>query len=166
MDWQQKREELLGNGDVQQMIAERAYHISLSRGFEDGHQTEDWVQAENDILDYLQREFEARNAEIPAASALALTDSSIFEEPVAAPIASESISAESGDAPTEEAEEKSPANKKTAPKRAPKNAAPKAASTKTRESKSVKTAAPKAKPTVKKASKKSTGTSPNSGAGD
>jgi len=166
MDWQQTREELLGSDDVQQMIAERAYHISESRGFEDGHQIEDWVQAENDILDYLQREFEARNAEPPAASAMALTDSSIFEEPVAAPVASEAISAEAVGAPAEEVEEKSPAVKKAAPKRAPKNAAPKAASTKTRETKSVKTTAPKTKPTVKKASKKSTGTSPTSGAGD
>jgi len=159
MDWQQTRENLLRSGDVQHMIAERAYLISQSRGFEDGHQIEDWFQAEQDILDYLQRELEARNAEVPAASALALTDSAIYEEPVAAPIASRAISAESDDAP---------AKQRATTKRAPKNDAAKAksASTKTPESKSVKASASKSKPILKKASKKPTSTSPSSEIGD
>jgi len=156
MDWQQTHENLLRNGEVQQRITERAYLISESRGFERGHEIEDWFRAEQEIMDSLRREFEAANSEVPAASALALTDSAVFEEPVAAPIA-----------PTE-SEEKAPTKKPAATKRVPKSADPKAktASTKTRESKSVKTMASKPKPTLKKAAKKPTASGPSSEVGD
>jgi hypothetical protein len=156
MDWQQTHENLLRNSEVQHRIAERAYLISESRGFERGHEAEDWFRAEREIMDALRREFEDTISDVPAASALALTDSAIFEEPVAAPIA-----------PTE-SEEKAPTKNAATTKRAPKNAAPKekTASAKTRESKSVKTTASKPKPTLKKANKKPTASGPSSEVGD
>jgi len=161
MDWQHSSEDLLRNVDVQHMIAERAYLISQSRGFERGHEMEDWLRAEHEIIDYLRREYEARNAQPHAADALALVESAIHEEPVTAPIASDSVAAS-------EKTEIKPAKKKTVKKQETKTAAPKAksASTKTRETKSVKTTASKPKPILRKASKKPTGISPSSETGD
>ena len=161
MDWQHTREDLLRNPDVQRMIAERAYLISQSRGFEGGHEMEDWLRAEHEIIDYLQREHEARITEPHAAEALALVESAIHEEPVSRPLASEMNPAS--------ADELVPVKKKATKKRETKTAAPKAktASTKTSESKSVKaTAGSKPKPILKKASKKPTGASPSSETGD
>jgi hypothetical protein len=156
MEWQYTRENLLRNADVQHMIAERAYLISQSRGFVSGHEIEDWFRAEHEIIDYLQRRYDAQAAEPPAADALALTDSAIYEEPVATPIASDTISAEPVNAPTE-AKKKAPAKKSTSTKAAAKSTTPKAksASTKSKKSKVAKTTAPRPKPTLRKASKKS-----------
>ncbi|HZS48807.1 MAG TPA: DUF2934 domain-containing protein [Blastocatellia bacterium] len=89
MNWQQTREELLRNDAVQKMIAERAYHISESRGFEAGYEAEDWFRAEGEILDYLLREMESSKAsddgrvtENSVLGASALVESAINEEPV------------------------------------------------------------------------------------
>jgi hypothetical protein len=35
----------------QSMIAEAAYYKAESRGFAPGHEMEDWLEAENDIMD-------------------------------------------------------------------------------------------------------------------
>ena len=35
----------------QSMIAETAYYKAESRGFAPGHEMEDWLEAENDIMD-------------------------------------------------------------------------------------------------------------------
>ncbi len=44
------RSKLLGDESVRMQISRRAYELYLSRGGEHGHQLEDWVQAENEIL--------------------------------------------------------------------------------------------------------------------
>lgn len=36
---------------LQSMIAEAAYYKAESRGFAPGHEMEDWLEAENDIMD-------------------------------------------------------------------------------------------------------------------
>jgi hypothetical protein len=37
--------------ELNALIAERAYFIAQRRGFEPGHDVEDWLQAEAEILD-------------------------------------------------------------------------------------------------------------------
>lgn len=55
------RERLLGDEEVREVIARRAYEIYEGRGGEPGHETEDWGQAENEILPLLIEE-ESRRA--------------------------------------------------------------------------------------------------------
>jgi hypothetical protein len=45
------RQQLLSDEFVLDMICQRAYEIFLSRGQEHGHDREDWLQAETEILD-------------------------------------------------------------------------------------------------------------------
>ena len=47
------RERLLGNDEARAAISLRAYDIYRRRGGEPGHEIEDWVQAENEILEAL-----------------------------------------------------------------------------------------------------------------
>src|SRR5215467_3085997 len=47
------RELLLKDEFVHEMICTRAYEIYQQRGREDGHDREDWLQAEREILDGL-----------------------------------------------------------------------------------------------------------------
>jgi hypothetical protein len=47
------RQQLLSDELVLDMICQRAYEIFLSRGQEHGHDREDWLQAETEILDRL-----------------------------------------------------------------------------------------------------------------
>jgi hypothetical protein len=53
---EQLRERLLGDGAVRAAISLRAYDIYQRRGGEPGHEIEDWVQAENEILEALIKE--------------------------------------------------------------------------------------------------------------
>jgi DUF2934 family protein len=39
--------------EVERMIAEAAYFISAQRGFEPGHELDDWLAAEAQVLDQL-----------------------------------------------------------------------------------------------------------------
>lgn len=56
------REELLKDERVQQMIRARAYEIFERRGRAHGHDLDDWLQAENEILSNLMREASAAKA--------------------------------------------------------------------------------------------------------
>jgi hypothetical protein len=47
------RQRLLRDEEVQSMIAMRAYEIYVSRGADPGKETEDWFQAENEIIGFL-----------------------------------------------------------------------------------------------------------------
>lgn len=42
--------DLPGIVDITAMIAEAAYHLAAGRGFAPGHDVEDWLQAEQQIL--------------------------------------------------------------------------------------------------------------------
>ena len=53
MDLQEIRESLLRDESVRDQIARRAYEIYSIRGYGDGREVEDWMQAENEILNYL-----------------------------------------------------------------------------------------------------------------
>jgi hypothetical protein len=50
------RERLLGDDGVRAAISLRAYEIYQRRGGEPGHEIEDWIQAENEILEALIKE--------------------------------------------------------------------------------------------------------------
>lgn len=39
--------------EIDRMIAEAAYYISAQRGFEPGHELDDWLAAEAQVLDLL-----------------------------------------------------------------------------------------------------------------
>ena len=39
--------------DLQRMIAEAAYYIAERRGFEPGHEMDDWLQAEAQVFDLI-----------------------------------------------------------------------------------------------------------------
>jgi hypothetical protein len=41
--------------EIRQLIAETAYYRAKQRGFEPGHELEDWVQAESEILQRVER---------------------------------------------------------------------------------------------------------------
>lgn len=47
---EQLRTRLLGDEEMRSIIAERAYEIYQQRGGEPGHELDDWVQAESEIL--------------------------------------------------------------------------------------------------------------------
>jgi hypothetical protein len=38
------------NGDLRARISERAFELYVQRGFQDGHDLEDWLEAERQIL--------------------------------------------------------------------------------------------------------------------
>ncbi len=64
------REQLLGDGEVRAAISLRAYNLYQLRGGEPGHEIEDWIQAEKEILEALIREESQLGAESSAAVAL------------------------------------------------------------------------------------------------
>jgi hypothetical protein len=41
--------------EIRQLIAQAAYYRAKQRGFEPGHELEDWVQAESEILRRVER---------------------------------------------------------------------------------------------------------------
>jgi hypothetical protein len=41
--------------EVRQLIAEAAYYRAKQRGFEPGHELDDWVQAESEVLRRVER---------------------------------------------------------------------------------------------------------------
>ena len=41
--------------ELRQLIAEAAYYRAKQRGFEPGHELEDWVQAESEVLRRVER---------------------------------------------------------------------------------------------------------------
>jgi hypothetical protein len=41
--------------EIRQLIAQAAYYRAKERGFEPGHELEDWVQAESEILRRVER---------------------------------------------------------------------------------------------------------------
>lgn len=57
------RQRLLGDHQVQQMIAMRAYEIYLQRGGEPGREADDWFMAESEVLSFLIDEESRRAAE-------------------------------------------------------------------------------------------------------
>jgi DUF2934 family protein len=61
------RERLLRDEQVQSLIAARAYEIYQLRGGESGRESDDWFQAENEVLDHLI-ENESRRAQEAADS--------------------------------------------------------------------------------------------------
>ena len=52
-DLDERREELIRDERVRQMIRVRAYEISQMRGPQPGGQAQDWFQAENEVLSFL-----------------------------------------------------------------------------------------------------------------
>jgi hypothetical protein len=64
------RERLLGNDEARAAISLRAYDIYQRRGGEPGHEIEDWVQAENEILEALIKEESQLGAELSEARVL------------------------------------------------------------------------------------------------
>jgi hypothetical protein len=44
----------LGEAEVRQWIAEKAYELYLNRGMMEGHDVEDWLEAEQRVLDELK----------------------------------------------------------------------------------------------------------------
>jgi hypothetical protein len=67
---EQLRERLLGDGEVRAAISLRAYDIYQRRGGEPGHEIEDWVKAENEILESLIKEESQLDAESSLARVL------------------------------------------------------------------------------------------------
>jgi hypothetical protein len=61
------RERLLSDDEVRAAISLRAYDLYQRRGAEPGHEIEDWVQAENEILEALIKEEPQLAAESSAA---------------------------------------------------------------------------------------------------
>ncbi len=61
------REQLLSDDEVRAAISQRAYDIYQRRGGKPGHEIEDWVQAENEILEALIKEESQLDAESSAA---------------------------------------------------------------------------------------------------
>lgn len=60
------RHRLLNDESVLDMICQRAYEIFQNRGQEHGHDREDWLQAENEILDELiDKDLQARLDRVP-----------------------------------------------------------------------------------------------------
>ena len=49
----QQADERPARDEVERMIAEAAYYISAQRGFEPGHELDDWLAAEAQVLDRL-----------------------------------------------------------------------------------------------------------------
>lgn len=58
------RDRLLRDSEIQHLIRMRAYEIYKLRGGEPGHQAEDWLRAEGEILQYLLEEEARRNMEM------------------------------------------------------------------------------------------------------
>jgi len=52
-DFDERREELIRDERVRQMIRVRAYEIYQMRGPQSGGQAQDWFQAENEVLSFL-----------------------------------------------------------------------------------------------------------------
>lgn len=42
-------------GDIRQLIAEAAYYRAKQRGFAPGHELDDWVQAESEVMRRVER---------------------------------------------------------------------------------------------------------------
>ncbi len=53
---EQPQKKLISDEEAQAKISLRAYEIYLSRGGEPGHEMEDWLQAENEVLASLSEE--------------------------------------------------------------------------------------------------------------
>jgi hypothetical protein len=74
-DLDERREELIRDERVRQMIRVRAYEIYQMRGPQPGGQAQDWFQAENEVLSFLiadesrQIENESRKVEIEPSTA-------------------------------------------------------------------------------------------------
>jgi hypothetical protein len=74
-DLNERREELIRDERVRQMIRVRAYEIYQMRGPQPGGQAQDWFQAENEVLSFLiadesrQIENESRQVEIEPSTA-------------------------------------------------------------------------------------------------
>jgi len=64
------RERLLSDDEARAAISLRAYEIYQRRGGEAGHEIEDWVQAENEILETLIKEGPQLDAELSSADVL------------------------------------------------------------------------------------------------
>ena len=41
--------------DIRKLIAEAAYYKAKERGFQPGHELEDWVQAESEVMQRVER---------------------------------------------------------------------------------------------------------------
>ena len=41
--------------DIRKLIAEAAYYRAKQRGFQPGHELEDWVQAESEVMQRVER---------------------------------------------------------------------------------------------------------------
>ena len=52
-NFEEFRERLLEDQDVQEMIQVRAYEIFVLRGRQPGNETRDWLQAEEEVLAFL-----------------------------------------------------------------------------------------------------------------
>jgi hypothetical protein len=61
------RERLLNDDEMRAAISQRAYDIYQRRGSEPGHEIEDWVQAENELLEAMINEESQLDAESSAA---------------------------------------------------------------------------------------------------
>ncbi|HKV42994.1 MAG TPA: DUF2934 domain-containing protein [Blastocatellia bacterium] len=65
------RQALLNDSEVREMISMRAYEIYLARGGHAGHQVEDWLRAEAEILTLLiEEEVKGKNKLVEPASSL------------------------------------------------------------------------------------------------
>jgi hypothetical protein len=76
-DLDERREELIRDERVRQMIRVRAYEIYQMRGPQGGGQAQDWFQAENEVLSFLiadeSRQIENESRQVESAPSTAST---------------------------------------------------------------------------------------------
>jgi hypothetical protein len=121
------RERLLGDGALRAAIALRAYDIYQRRGGEPGHEIEDWVQAENEILEALIKEKSQLDDELSAAGVLqADTPSTASDQKSGkAPAAPDDERLPSSSVKTAKSRAKPPAAKRAKSRKSSKSTAPK-----------------------------------------
>jgi Protein of unknown function (DUF2934) len=120
------RERLLSDDEARAAISQRAYEIYQRRGGEPGHEIEDWVQAENEILEALIKEESQLGAESSAARVLpADTPSTVGDKKSGkAPAAPNDKRLSSRSGKTAKSQAKPPATKRAKSRKSTKSAAP------------------------------------------
>jgi hypothetical protein len=120
------RERLLGDDEVRAAISLRAYEIYQRRGGEPGHEIEDWVQAENEILEALIEEESQLVAESSAARVLPAGTPSTAgdQESDKAPAGSNAKKLSSGSGKAAKSQAKPPAAKRAKSRKSTKSTTP------------------------------------------
>jgi hypothetical protein len=141
---EQLRERLLGDGAVRAAISLRAYDIYQRRGGEPGHEIEDWVQAEKEILEALIKEESQLGDESSAARVLqADTSSTAGAKKISkSPAAPDDKRLPSGSVKTAKSRAKPPAAKRAKSRKSTKSTAPRKPKVKAAQPPKVKAAQP------------------------